>query len=115
MIPIVAANAASFESEVRERRGELVILYFWGYDCPNCEVFAEHLPRVLEELGDVRARLVKVNAYDEPDLGREFGIYGVPAFFLFRDGTKLGRMSEFRGVRFFVDVIRDHLPEGDAP
>jgi len=115
VIPIVAASAASFDDEVRARRGELVIVYFWGHDCPNCEVFAEHLPAVLAELGDVPARLVKVNAYEESDLAREFALYGVPAFFLFRDGKKLGRMSEFRGRRFFVDVIREHLPTGDPP
>lgn len=115
MIPIVAADAASFDAEVRARRDELVVLYFWGHDCPNCEVFAEHLPSVLAELGDVPARLVKVNAYDEPDLAREFGLYGIPAFFLFRDGKKLGRMSEFRGKRYFVDVLREHLPKPPSP
>jgi hypothetical protein len=31
-------------------------------------------------------------------------------FHLFRDGVRLGKMSEFRGDDFFVGVIREHLP-----
>ena len=109
-IPIEHATAESFEAKVIEARDELVVVYFWGHDCPNCEIFASHLPAVLEELGDVRARLVKVNAYEETELARRFGIYGIPAFFLFKDGKKLGRMSEFRGRKFFLDVLRENLP-----
>lgn len=109
-IPIVDADAATFDREVLAPRGELVIVYFWGPDCPNCEVFAKHLPSMLEELGDASARLVKVDAYAETELARRFGIHGIPAFFLFRDGKKLGRMSGFEGKRFFLEVIRERLP-----
>lgn len=114
-IPILHADAQSFEREVVQHRGNLVIAYFWGPDCPNCEVFATHLPSMLEELGDVPARLVKVNAYAETELARRFGLYGIPAFVLFRDGRKLGRMSEFRSRSFFLDVLRENLPSGAEP
>lgn len=106
----IESNAASFTNDVIDVRGELVVLYLWGDRCPNCEVFAAHLPKVLEELGDVPARLVKINVYEESSVATDLGVFGIPAFFLFRDGKKLGRMSEFRGVRFFVDVVREHLP-----
>lgn len=109
-IPVVASDASRFDRDVLEPRGELVVVYFWGDECPNCEFFAAELPALLRELGPVRARLVKVNAYQETDLARRFGLFGIPAFFLFRDGTKLGKMSEFRGRRFFLDTLRDHLP-----
>lgn len=109
-IPILHATEPDFEAKVLAPKDELVVLYFWGHDCPNCEVFAEHLPALLDALGDVPLRLVKVNAYDETELARRYGIHGIPAFFLFRDGKKLGRMSEFRGRAFFLDVLRENLP-----
>jgi thioredoxin 1 len=109
-IPILHATAETFDALVLTPTNELVIAYFWGTNCPNCEIFAAHLPSLLEALGDVRARLVKVDAYTETELARRFGIYGIPAFFLFRDGKKLGRMSEFRGRTFFLDVLRENLP-----
>ena len=86
------------------------MLYFWGPDCPNCEFFASRLPTVLEQLGDVRARLVKVNAYEHDALATRFALYGIPQFYLYRDGKRLGKMSEFRGDAFFLQVLRDHLP-----
>ena len=101
-----------FDALVLGRERTLVIVYFWGTNCPNCEIFASHLPALLEALGDVPACLVKVDAYTEVELARRFGIYGIPAFFLFRDGKKLGRMSEFRGRSFFLDVVRENLPQG---
>ena len=76
----------------------------------NCEFFASRLPAVLEQLGDVPARLVKVNAYEHDSLATRFGLYGIPQFFLYRDGKRIGKMSEFRGDAFFLGVLRDQLP-----
>lgn len=109
-IPVIVSNAASFSRDVLEVKNELVILYLWGHQCPNCEIFAAHLPKVLDELGDVPARVVKINVYEESSVATDLAVFGIPAFFLFRDGKKLGRMSEFRGLRFFVDVVRENLP-----
>jgi thiol-disulfide isomerase/thioredoxin len=109
LIPVFQATPSTFDALVLEPRDELVVLYFWGPDCPNCDFFASRLPTVLEQLGDVAARLVKVNAYEHDALATRFAIYGIPQFFLYRDGKRLGKMSEFRGDAFFVQVIREHL------
>ena len=111
MIPILAATPEDFDEKVLAPRDELVVLYFWGPDCPNCEIFAAHLPRLIETLGDAPARLVKVDAYAYDALATRYGVYGIPQFFLFRDGEKIGRMSQFRGEAFWLGVLRDHLPE----
>lgn len=110
MIAVHHATPETFDALVLEPAGELVVLYFWGPDCPNCEFFASRLPAVLEQLGDVRARLVKVNAYEHDALATRFALYGIPQFYLYRDGKRLGKMSEFRGDAFFLQVLRDHLP-----
>lgn len=110
-IPVVYADASTFDEHVTRVRGELVIVYFFGPDCRNCELFAAQLPALLEELGDVRARLVKVDAYAATELATRFALYGVPAFFLFRDGKKLGRISGYPGRSQFLDAIRERLPD----
>lgn len=109
-VPVIAAGPADFDEKVLSPRDELVVAYFWGPDCPNCEVFAAHLPRLLESLRGARMRLVKIDAYSHPELARRFGLYGIPNFLLFRDGRRLGRMSEFRGDAYWLGVVRDHLP-----
>ena len=82
MIPVHHATPETFDGLVLTPRDELVVVYFWGPQCPNCEFFASRLPAVLEQLGDVPARLVK----------------------------RIGKMSEFRGDAFFLGVLRDQLP-----
>lgn len=108
---LVDADPETFDARLVEAKGQLVVAYFWGPDCPNCEVFAARLPHLLEVLGDAPLRIVKVNAYEYPDLARRFGIYGIPHFLLFRNGRSLGKMSHFRGDAFWLGVVQEKLAE----
>ncbi|HSP20659.1 MAG TPA: thioredoxin family protein [Myxococcaceae bacterium] len=110
----VAATEDTFDRELAAP-GHLVIAEFWGDGCPNCDVFHEAKPSLLSELGDVPLKLVTVDAYAHPALARRFGLFGIPAFLLFRDGRLLGRMSEYRGRQFWLGVVRDHLPATEQP
>lgn len=84
----------------------LVVAYFWGPDCPNCEIFARELPTLLPEL-PAGVRLVKSNAYEHPELARRFGIAGIPAFVLFKGGRKLGMMRQYYGRSYWTQVITE--------
>jgi len=104
------ATPETFDALVTEARDELVVVYFWGPKCPNCEVFAANLDALLEALDGERVRLVKVNAYEHDALATRFAIFGIPQFHLFRDGRHLGRMSEFVSRPYWLAVVREHLP-----
>lgn len=106
-VAVYTATPETFDALVLEPAHELVVVYFWGPQCPNCEVFAAHLDDVLRDLQGTPMRLVKVNAYAHEELATRYAVFGIPAFYLFRDGKKIGRMSEFRGRRFFVAVVRE--------
>lgn len=99
----------AFDALVMDVRGQLVLVEFWGHDCPNCELYEAVEPELLRELGDVSMRFVKVNAYKADVLGTRFAIYGIPTFMLVRDGVVLGRMTSFKGKAYWLGVIRDHL------
>jgi thiol-disulfide isomerase/thioredoxin len=104
------AQPDTFDALVFAPRGELVVVEFWGPDCPNCEVFDAAAPKLLEALAGERVRFVRLDAYAYPDVARRFAVFGIPCFLLVRDGKVLGRMSEFRGTAFWLGVVRDHLP-----
>jgi thioredoxin 1 len=87
----------------------LALLYLWGPNCPNCDFFAKRLPNLLDQLDGERLRLVKVNAYQHPELAREYGVFGIPHFVLFKAGRRIGKMSEFKGDAFWLAVVREHL------
>lgn len=82
----------------------LVVVYFWGPQCPNCEVFARDLPELLAALPP-NVTLVKTNAYEHPELARRFALFGIPGFVLFRGGVKLGMMRQYYGREYWQAVI----------
>ena len=105
------ATTENFDALVLQPRGELVVVDFWGEGCPNCDVYAAAEPSLLSELEGAPLRVVKVNAYEQEELARRFGLFGIPTFLLFRDGKLLGKMSQYYGREYWLGVIRDHLPQ----
>jgi thioredoxin-like negative regulator of GroEL len=111
---VITATPDEFDALLSKKSEELVLLYMWGPDCPNCDFFAARLPGVLRALAGARVVFVKVDVYAHPELARRYGVNGIPCFMLFRDGRRIGKMSEFRGDAFFAEVVREHLPAQDA-
>ncbi len=104
-----AATPETFDAIISEQN-RLVVAYFWGTDCPNCDVFKAALPSMLPEIEALPISLVSVDAYTHTDLARRFGLFGVPAFVLFRNGDRLGMMREFYGKAYFLAVLRENCP-----
>lgn len=105
---LVTATPEQFRTLLAETDAQLLLLYLWGKNCPNCDFFASRLPNLLAELAGERILLVKVNVYDHPELAREFGVYGIPHFLLFKGGRRIGKMSEFKGDSFWLAVLREN-------
>jgi thioredoxin 1 len=104
------ATPENFDELVFGPRDQLVVVDFWGPDCPNCEYFAQEAPLLLEQLRGAALRVVKVNAYEHLELARRFGLHGIPTFLLGKDGKLIGKMSQYYGREYWLGVIRDHLP-----
>ena len=104
---MIEAVPSNFDAEVLGEASRLVLVYFWGPECPNCEVFARHLPNLTPELERLDVKTVKVNAYEHQELATRFGLHGIPTFLLFTAGKLLGRMTSFSGDEFFLSVIRE--------
>jgi thioredoxin 1 len=100
-------SGTELDLRVDQEPDALTIVYLWGHDCPNCEVFKNHLPEIGRELEGLPFRFLKVNVYDEPEVARRFGVYGIPTFLLYRHGKLIGKMTSFQGVEYFVTVVRE--------
>ncbi|MET0413140.1 MAG: thioredoxin family protein [Polyangiaceae bacterium] len=106
---VIAVTPEELDARLAAREERLTVLYMWGPDCPNCVVFKRHLPALLEALRDADFSLLTIDVYAHPEVGQRYGVFGIPHFLLFKGGTKIGKMSEFRGERFWSSVVRENL------
>jgi hypothetical protein len=98
---------ASFERQVLAGEGDdLRCLFLWGHDCYNCNLFKQTALREREALLALGLSWFEADVYTDVALGRRFALHGVPAFYLFRSGKKLGRITGWPGLPAFSGAIK---------
>lgn len=106
-VAIEELNAENFENRLADSSQELVGIFFWGHDCPNCEVAKNSLFQQSETMNSVGVRWFHVNTYHNFDLATQFGLFGIPTFLFFAQGKKLGRICPFPGTDAFFEAVRN--------
>ena len=73
--------------------------------CGPCKMIAPILDELAGEMQG-KARIVKINVDDNPEVAGQFGIMSIPTLMLFKDGqlaaTKVGAMSKAQ-LTAFID------------
>lgn len=105
--PIEKVTSADFDQKVLSSE-ELICVFFWGHDCPNCEIAKKVLIDRKEDMDTLNLKWVHANIYEDFGLATRFGLFGIPVFMFFKKGKKLGKISPFPGFDPFYEAIQ-HL------
>lgn len=84
MSQAVAVTTASFENDVLGSKVP-VLVDFWAEWCGPCRRVAPEVDAVATQFGET-AKVVKVNVDEEPMLSGRYGIQGIPALLIFKNG-----------------------------
>jgi thiol:disulfide interchange protein len=107
-----ALTTDTFDDGLREAGDALAVVFFWGVDCFNCEVAKKTMLAQREAIEALGLRWFHANVYAEVALGKRFALHGVPTFFFFHDGKKLGRATGWHGLpqfRMAVAAAREKI------
>jgi thioredoxin 2 len=88
-----------------ERSDIPVIADFWAPWCGPCRTMAPIFERAAKEL-EPRARFVKVNVDDEPELAGRLGVQGIPALFVLKHGSVVARQAGLANLATLQNWVR---------
>ncbi len=90
MSQAAVVTRSDFEQEVLQS-AQPVLVDFWAPWCPPCRALAPTVDAVAQEYAG-KAKIVKLDIDDEPEIADRYGIRSIPTLLVFKDGQKVGEL-----------------------
>lgn len=94
---------SSFESDVLNSSTP-VLVDFWAEWCGPCRALGPKLEEVAQEMSQ-KVKIVKLNVDENPSTPGKYGIRGIPAMLLFKDGKEVGQLVGNHPKDAIVDFL----------
>jgi len=107
-LQIESIHPNTFDTKITSSE-KLTCVFFWGENCPNCEIAKAVLSDRLAEVTAWPIQWYHANIYEDFALANRFGFFGIPVFMFFKEGKKLGKISPFPGFEPFKETVEKLL------
>lgn len=102
-----AVTDTSFEQDV-VKASNLVLVDFWAEWCGPCRALAPKLEEIASEMA-TQVKVVKMNIDENPQTPGQFGIRGIPAMLLFKDGKQVGELVGNQPKETIMGFLKSHM------
>ncbi len=98
---ILIADSENFKEVVLESKIPVLVDFFADW-CGPCQMMGPVLEEIATELSG-KAKIVKVNVDDNPDIASDYGVMSIPNMIIFKNGEE---KENFVGVKSKEDLIK---------
>ncbi len=98
---VIYADNTNLEENVKEG---LVLLDFYADWCGPCKMISPVLDQVASENDDFK--VVKVNVDENIGLAQQYGVQGIPALFVLKDGKVVAQKAGFMPKDAIVNWVK---------
>jgi len=104
---VVHLDDDSFEAVVIQSK-QPALVDFWADWCQPCHMMAPTIDALAEEYSD-RIRVAKLDVDANPMTTHKYGIRGIPALLLFKDGQLVQQIVGVKPKEEIARIIENHL------
>ncbi|MBC7457748.1 MAG: thioredoxin [Bdellovibrionaceae bacterium] len=98
---------ASFDKDVL-KASTLVLVDFWAEWCGPCRALGPKLEEIAQEMS-TQVKIVKMNVDENQQTPGQYGIRGIPAMLLFKDGKQVGELVGNHPKDNITELLKSHV------
>ncbi|MGL5252826.1 MAG: thioredoxin [Moraxella sp.] len=107
MSSVIHADENTFEKAVLQSDVP-VLVDFWATWCGPCKAIAPVLDELSGEYAN-KARIVKIDVDQNPNLAAQYGIRSIPTLFVFKNGEKVDATMGMQPKAQLAALLDKHL------